>query len=85
MACKPVVFKGITRERFQAVRARIRAQADVNVVGDTGTASGGGFEATWIYDEPSQALTIQCTRKPFFMSEGLVAEKIRDVVGEWSR
>ena len=80
MAFKPVTFKNITREHFQAIRARIRAQADVSVVGDTGTASGNGFEASWNYDEPSQTLTIQCTKKPFWVSDGLVADKITALV-----
>jgi hypothetical protein len=79
-ACKPVTFQNISRDRFQAVRARIRAQADVAVMGDMGTASGNGFTATWNYDEPSQVLTIQCTVKPWFISEGLVADKIRALV-----
>ena len=80
MACKPITFYSITRDRFQAIRARIRAQADVQLLGDTGTASGNGFTATWDYDEPTHALTIQCTAKPFFISEGIVAGKIRDLV-----
>jgi hypothetical protein len=79
-ACKPVTFKNITRERFQAIRARIRAQADVSVAGDMGTASGNGFAASWIYDEAAQTLSIQCTEKPWFVSEGLVADKIRALV-----
>jgi hypothetical protein len=49
-------------------------------MGDMGTASGNGFTATWNYDEPSQVLTIQCTVKPWFISEGLVADKIRALV-----
>jgi hypothetical protein len=79
-ACKPVTFQNITRERFQAVRARIRAQADVSVMGDMGTASGNGFTATWTYNEADQTLSIQCTEKPWFISEGLVADKIRALV-----
>jgi hypothetical protein len=79
-ACKPITFQNIPRERFQAIRARIRAQADVSVMGDTGTASGNGFTATWTYDEAAQTLSIQCTDKPFFISEGLVADKIRALV-----
>ena len=80
MACKPITFSGITRGHFLAIRARIRAQADVDVSGDTGTASGNGYTADWFYSEPNQSLVIQCTSKPFFISEGLVAGKIRDLV-----
>jgi hypothetical protein len=79
-ACKPVTFQNITRERFQAIRARIRAQADTAVMGDTGVASGNGFTATWTYSDPNQTLSIQCTDKPWFVSEALVADKIRALV-----
>ncbi len=79
-ACRPVVFNNVKREHFLAVRARIRAQADVQVLGDTGTAAGNGITAKWEYDEPSQTLTIQCLTKPFWISEGIVAAGIRDLV-----
>ncbi len=79
-ACKPVVFKNITREHFYAVRARIRAQADVSINGDSGTAAGNGFSASWNYDEAAQTLSIQCTNKPFFVPESLVADKITALV-----
>ena len=79
-ACKPVVFQNIARDKFNAVRARIRAQADVSVLGDSGSAQGNGFAASWIYDEPNQVLTIQCTDKPWFVSESLIADKIRALV-----
>lgn len=80
MVSQPLKFPNITRLKFQAIRARINAQADTKVVGDQGTASGHGFEATWTYSEPDQTLTIQCTKKPFFVSESLVTAKIQALV-----
>jgi len=83
MSCEPLTFKNISREKFQAVRARIRAQAEVvSIAGDMGTAEGNGFKAQWTYDEPNQTLTIQCLQKPFFVSESLVADKIHVLVTE---
>ena len=78
--CKPLVFQNISRPRFQNIRARIRAQAEVSVDGDTGTAQGNGFGASWAYDEATQTLTIQCTKKPFFVPESMVADKIYALV-----
>jgi hypothetical protein len=78
--CRPLTFKNIPRERFLAIRARIRAQAEVSILGDTGTASGNGFSASWSYDEAAQTLTIECTEKPFFAPESLVLDKIRALV-----
>ena len=80
MACEPLIFTHVTRDRFQAIRARIRAQADVEIVGDLGTAQASGFKAEWVYKEPTQTLEIQILSKPFFVSEQYVASKIRDLV-----
>lgn len=81
MACKPVKFSDITRDQFKAIRARINAQAEKMInAGDTGTATGDGFEVIWTFSEPDRTLTVQCTKKPFFISEGMVASKIRDIV-----
>ena len=78
--CAPVSFKNISRLKFQAIRARINAQAEMTVMGDIGTATGNGFTAQWNYSEPDQALTITCTQKPWFVSEGLVRDKIQQLV-----
>ena len=84
-ACKPIAFTGIDRIRFQAIRARVRAQATSTTVdGDTGTATGqtplGEVTVSWSYDEPSQTLTVQCVKKPWCVSEDLSANKIRSMV-----
>jgi hypothetical protein len=80
MACKPIIFDSVTREKFLAVRARIRAQARVETAGDSGTATQRGFTVQWIYNEPSQTLEVQCLSKPCIVSEGMVASKIRDMM-----
>jgi hypothetical protein len=80
-ACKPIAFKGITRQQFKAVRARIVSQADKTTqVGDTGTAEGFGFAANWAYDERSQTLTIHCTSKPPLFPEFMVRDKLQALV-----
>jgi hypothetical protein len=80
-ACRPVIFKNVSRRKFKAVRARIYAQADTTRIdGDTGSASGFGYTAEWTYNEAEQTLAIQCTDKPFFVPEGLVIGKIQALV-----
>ena len=45
MAMKPVKFRDVSREHFQAIRAWINAQAEkMTNNGDSGCASGYGFE-----------------------------------------
>jgi hypothetical protein len=81
MACQPVNFTGITRDKFNAILGRIHAQApDVTVTGDQGTASGEGFTVRWSYAEPHQTLIVQCMNKPWFVPEDSVNSKIRDLV-----
>lgn len=78
---KPVVFSSITRLKFQAIRARVRAQATaVTTLGDTGTASGSGVSFTWSYSEEAQSLTVTCTKRPWYVSEDLVYDKIRSAM-----
>jgi hypothetical protein len=81
MACKPVKFSDVTRDQFEAIRARIYAQAEeVTNAGDKGNASGYGFKVTWTFNEADRSLTFQCVDKPFYLTEGFVAGRIRDLV-----
>ena len=84
MVCKAITFPGITRERFEAIRARLveqaQGRASIEVAGDTGNASGDGVKVEWCYSEPLQALTLQCVSKPFFVLESVVADKLRSFV-----
>ncbi len=80
-ACRPVIFRNVSRRKFMAVRARIYAQADTTrVTGDTGSATGFGYSAEWTYDEPNQTLVIQCTNKPVIIFESFVIAKIQALV-----
>ena len=80
MASSPMTFDGITRDKFQAIRARLRAQAHVEVVGDTGTATADGFTVTWTYTEAAQTLVIQCVKKPWLVPESMIESHIQDLV-----
>lgn len=78
--CAPVTFPNIDRRKFLAIRARIRAQANVETVGDQGTATGNGVTIQWTYKEPTQTLVLQCTDKPWLIREEFIASKIRSFV-----
>jgi hypothetical protein len=84
-SCQPVKFANVSRLKYQAIRARIRAQASsLTIDGDSGTASGstplGKVAFSWSYDEAGQTLTVQCTSKPMLVSEATVAAKLRDLM-----
>ena len=86
--CAPIKFTEITRERFAAIQGRVEAEAHIDegfrgdIVGDTGTASADGVTLIWTYSEPAQTLTLQCTAKPFLVTEGYVANKLRYLVAQ---
>jgi hypothetical protein len=79
MASKPIVLQSITRAKFEAVCAKIETQGQINLTGDTGSASGHGFEASWSYSEPDQTLTVVINKAPFGF-EGLAADKLTALV-----
>jgi len=76
---KPITFKNVARVKFNAILAKIEAQAATSVVGDMGSADGHGFAAAWIYSEPEQTLAVTITKAPFGM-EGLAADKLAQLV-----
>lgn len=83
--CQPVIFKNVTRQKFQAIRARVNAQAVTYTSnGDTGSASGktpiGDFAVEWTFDEPAQTLTVTVTRKPLLVSESYMRGKMQSLV-----
>ena len=56
-----LTFTSISRLRYHAVRARIRAQSEeMGCKGDTGMAEGDGITIAWTYDEAAQELTFTC-------------------------
>ncbi|MGO8759345.1 MAG: hypothetical protein ACLQG3_14595 [Terracidiphilus sp.] len=83
---QPIRFIGITRAKFQAIRARVNAEATTMVNnGDTGSATGsvpllGQFSVSWAYDEPTQTLVVTPTKKPALVSEGYMASRMRAIV-----
>ena len=79
-----VKFQSITRQKFQAIRARLRAQANITGDGDTGTIQGsspvGAIEASFSYNELRQVFSVQPTKLPFLVSQGLFASRVRSLV-----
>ena len=84
-ACQPVTFKNISQPVYRAILARVRAQAATFADnGNSGSATGdtplGQVSSSWTYDETAQTLIITCTKKPFLVSEGLLAAKMQALV-----
>jgi hypothetical protein len=75
----PQTFKGVTPERYEILANRAR-MAGIPLNGNSGSAALFGIEVCWNYSLETQELIIQCLRTPFFMKQGEVDDKIRNLV-----
>jgi hypothetical protein len=75
------IFHGISRLKFRAIRARVRAQAEkMSILEDSFTAVCNGFPIEWIYNEAEQSLVVTCNKRPRLHTEGWMAGRIRGLV-----
>jgi len=75
------VFSGITPERYARLSEKAR-ESDIDIAGNSGTASQFGVEIAWNYAPESQQLSLQCLKTPFFISVTQVNAKIQALVKE---
>ena len=76
----PIVFHNVSRLKFFAIRARLRAQAErMEWTDNTVLASGDGLATDWSYDEAAQSLTVVYS-KPWWRSDGYVTAKVQGLV-----
>ncbi len=89
MSCDPITVSPFTQAQFDAmvvkVNAAMREQGTTGVDASkdlTGVMSHGGVTLQWTYDPPKEILTIQCVKKPFFISCDFVAGKVKELLDE---
>lgn len=75
MACPPIRFENIGRERFERMKAGLAARG-LAVDADTGEAERDGIRVAWCYD--GAALTVQVVKKPRLYPEGMVNHRLRE-------
>lgn len=78
----PQTFTGITREKFASICGDVKMLTGVEVTGDKGLGKDEAdrYEISWVYDEPSQTLIIQCMKKPGTVWGVFVQSKIKSIV-----
>ena len=80
MACPAQVFVSITREQFDMIVAKAAA-AGINLTGAmSGEASHADFTVQWHFDAAAATFTVQCTRRPFLATCGMINDRIRELV-----
>ena len=77
--CASQTFSGITQARFDCLVQKAQA-AGIAIAGNVGEASKDGVTVRWQFDPANQALELQCTASPFFLSCDTVNGKIQDLV-----
>jgi hypothetical protein len=78
--CPAQTFSGITPEQFACIAQKAEAATGVVISGNSGSASQSGITIAWNYNPASQALTIQCTEKPFFPTCGMITSQVESIV-----
>ena len=81
-----VTFNDLDVLKFHAIRARLRAQVDEMTSSQT-LGSLTWFKVTskkvaleWLYEQDEKQLTVRCTDRPWWISEAMVASRVRGVV-----
>lgn len=78
--CSAIVFKPVTRARFDCLQLAASGQVGIAVEGDSGSSgnSDGSIRIAWDYVEAAETLTLQCTQSPYPCF--LVASKLKSFV-----
>lgn len=66
-ACPPVEFQGVTREKFVCLQQLVFEKIQVELTGDTGSASNEeeNMEIAWAFDEAAALLRLEVTKSAY--------------------
>ena len=59
-----MILAGVTRDKLDEARRQILEASGLSLEGDVGTVEGGGYKASYRFDEASGRLTLVLERKP---------------------
>lgn len=70
-------FSGIAPDRFDRIRADIKAKTGIDIAQDAGEASAKGITISWKYEEAAKSLTITTVKRSWFdPPEDVIDQKI---------
>jgi hypothetical protein len=79
-ACEPIVFNGITQEKWGCVKQTVQQKTGIVIDTDSGTTTRSSFTVTWNFNLETQVLTFQVTDKPFMIPCDTIYSRFREVV-----
>jgi hypothetical protein len=70
------VVSGIDEQKFAAIAAEIRRRLGAELPAPSGSIEAQGFTFQVQYDREAETLTLDLLKKPWFIPDSLVAQKI---------
>lgn len=80
-----ITITSVTQKQIEGLEDKLAAshQATVTFQGvNTGTISGHGVEATFVYRPESLLLTVEVGKHPWYISEGAIESNLRKALGQ---
>jgi hypothetical protein len=77
-----VIYSSVDSSKWTCVKDVVSRSYGLSIGSDAGEASERGFTLKWRYDPSEQSLLVQCTKKPIFVTCGMVTKRLTDGFGD---
>jgi len=71
-----LIYSDVDTSKWACVKEAVNRSYGLSIESDVGEASERGFTLKWRYDPAEQRLVVECTKKPVFVSCGMVAKRL---------
>jgi hypothetical protein len=71
-----ITFAGVTREKLTEARERLMEQG-IPIGSDVGMVTKGGYTVGYVYDQPSECLTLTLLKKPWMVPVSMIRRKLK--------
>jgi hypothetical protein len=78
-----IVLANVTRDKLELARQRIKAEAGMELSGDSGELKHGGYEAAYSFNEAAGELTLLLSKKPRHAPMWAIRRKLLGAVKEF--
>ena len=82
MALQVQTFRNVQPGKWAAFKAKIKADTGTEIENASGTVTHGSFEFMYVYNEQAQVLTIQCLKKPLFISAHTILQGLAEEIAD---
>jgi hypothetical protein len=79
-ACDPIVFNGITQEKWSCIKQTVQQKTGIVIDTDSGTTTRSVFTVSWNCNLETQVLIFHVTDKPMMIPCETIYLRFREVV-----